>query len=281
MRFGTAAATFAARERVDNSIRAYASEELPVGGPGGSGWYAEYLGHSYRAAVEAVLAPLDYTPLTILKADLWNEAIGGSRDVAGNFQQRPDHRFVGVDLAFWVCARARSRVEGLWVVRADIRALPFRTGTFDAVLDLSTLDHLPEPGPAQVVGEYRRVLRERGALLLVFWQRSVLMRLRLLVKRLLGRAEKADQHYLSRTAVRARLGEDLVVFREFVAGSLLVPPRSLMDVLMRGLPGKATASLMRWVARLERSGVLHPLLTHLAGLYGIAARRRQIVQEPE
>jgi len=260
---------------VDDTIRASVNEEYPPDGSGLSRWYSEYLGYSYRSAVEIALAQLESDRVTILKTDLWNESLGGARDIAGHFGEQRDCRFVGVDLAYQICLLARSRVAHLQVVEADIRALPFRSGAFDAVLDLSTLDHLPASGAARALDEYGRVLRNRGMLLLVFWQRNVLMRLRLFVKRLLGRGEKPSQHYLPRDAVRARLGDRFGVVREFVTGSLLVPPHRLTSALLRSLPAATSARFVRWVVRTERSGVVHALLRHLAGLYGIAALRQR------
>jgi hypothetical protein len=61
----------------------------------------------------------------------------------------------------------RSRVPLANVVQADITALPFRAGALDVVIDLSTLDHLPETEVARAVGEYRRLLRDRSVLLIV------------------------------------------------------------------------------------------------------------------
>jgi SAM-dependent methyltransferase len=236
-------------------------------------WHAEYLGYAYRSAVEMALARSDGTARTVLKTDLWNEVLGGARDIAGHFHEKDGLRFVGVDLDLGVCARARSRVRAVGVVGADIRALPFRTGSFDAVLDLSTLDHLSESGAALAVDEYRRVLRGGGVLLLIFWQRNALMTLRLLLKRLLGRREKPDQHYLASATLRSKFGAGLSIVEEFAAGSLLVPPQPLTNLLLRSVPAKVLAAFLRWLVALERSAGTRPLLVHLAGLRGIVALR--------
>ncbi len=236
-------------------------------------WFAEYVGHAYRCAVGRTLARLDARPPRVLKTDLWNETLGGARDVLGDLGANHMCWCVGIDLALDVCAAARAKIAGLPAVQADIRALPFRSGCFDAVLDLSTLDHVPEPDSASVTAGYVRVLRRGGVLLLVFWQRNLLVRLRLAAKRWLGRPEKADQHYLSRRAVLAGFGDELVTAEAFVAGSLLVAPQPLVGFFLRVLPPGAAAGLVRRVVSCEVSGPLQPLLRSIAGLYGVLARR--------
>jgi SAM-dependent methyltransferase len=264
-----------------DEFHALVTEEISSDGSINGRWHAEYLGHSYRSAVETAMALLDGGAHAVLKTDLWNECLGGARDIAGNFQGKHGSRFVALDLEYPVCVRAHARVPAVHVVQADIRALPFRGGSFDAVLDLSTLDHLPDEGVASAIDGYRRVLRERGVLLLIFWQRNLLMKQRLLLKRWLGKREKHDQHYFSRAAVRARFGGDLVVVKEFVTGSLLIPPQPLTGFLLGAFPVGWLTRFVGWVVALERSAVLHPLLKHLAGLYGFAAlRRRETRDEP-
>ncbi len=257
---------------VEDELQVLVGEEsLAAASPRGR-WHAEYVGRSYRSAVERAIARRREGTRTVLKADLWNEALGGARDVAGHFHETLGLRFVGIDIALEVCTRAR--VPSVSVVQADIRALPFRSGSFDAVLDLSTLDHLPEAGAAQAIAEYRRALHAGGVLLLVFWQRSFLVARKLALKRLLGRREKTGQHYFRRADVRAMLGEGLAVFDEFVGGALLVLPHALTGFLLGRLPERARSRLLRWVMRLEHSATALPVLKHVAGLYGIAALRR-------
>jgi SAM-dependent methyltransferase len=258
-----------------DDIQAFVDEEIFLASSARNRWHAEYLGCAYRAAVELATAQVDRNPLIVLKADLWNECLGGTRDIVGHFQEKGTFRFFGLDLLYLVCVQGSSRVPTMPVVQADIRALPFRTGSFDAVLDLSTLDHLPEVGVAQAIGEYRRVLRDSGALLLIFWQRNFVIRQRLFLKELFGRREKLGQHYLARTYVKAKLGRGLVVVREFAAGSLLIPPQRLTSLLLGRLPAGALMRLLAWLVPIERSSVARPLLKHIAGLYGIVALRRR------
>ncbi len=49
-------------------------------------------------------------------------------------------------------------------VQADMRALPLATGSLDAVWCQAAMLHVPRPDVPAVVGEFRRVLRDGGAL---------------------------------------------------------------------------------------------------------------------
>lgn len=256
---------------IDGSVR----EEILLARTARDRWHAGYLGYSYRLAVDLGLALVENRPLDVLKTDLWNECVGGERDILGHLQALGSCRTFGIDIAHRICAGGRSRVPLAHVVQADITALPFRTGSLDAVVDLSTLDHLPEAEVARAIGEYRRVLRDRGILLVVFWNRNLAIRLRLLCKRLLGRPEKPDQRYFGLASVRAALGDGLTAAREFVAGLLLVPPFALTGTLLGRLRPERLERLLWRLVRIEHSRAARPLLRHVAGLYGIVAVRRR------
>jgi SAM-dependent methyltransferase len=70
-------------------------------------------------------------------------------------------RYCGVDLAVGDAAWDYSRLD----VVADLTALPFHSGVFEAALNIVTLEHLPEPGRALV--EIAYTLAPGGRLLLV------------------------------------------------------------------------------------------------------------------
>jgi len=69
-------------------------------------------------------------------------------------------RYCGVDLAVGDLAWDYSRIDAI----ADLAALPFRDGTFDAALHIVTIEHLREPGCA--LAELCRTLAP-GAKLLI------------------------------------------------------------------------------------------------------------------
>jgi SAM-dependent methyltransferase len=69
-------------------------------------------------------------------------------------------RYCGVDLAVGDAAWDYSRVDAL----ADLAALPFRSGTFDAAIHIVTIEHLKEPACA--LAEIGRTLATGGTLLI-------------------------------------------------------------------------------------------------------------------
>ncbi|HSB16765.1 MAG TPA: class I SAM-dependent methyltransferase [Bryobacteraceae bacterium] len=85
------------------------------------------------------------------------DAGAGEGRYAGFF---PNQRYCGVDLGI---GDAAWNYRGLDVV-ADLAALPFPNGCFDACLNIVTLEHLPDPGAALV--EIARTLKPGGRVLL-------------------------------------------------------------------------------------------------------------------
>jgi SAM-dependent methyltransferase len=75
------------------------------------------------------------------------------------------HRVTLCDLSRDMLTVARSRDGGsrLTLATADARSLPFADDSFDYVLCIDVLPHLPDPGPA--LAEARRVLRPGGTLI--------------------------------------------------------------------------------------------------------------------
>jgi len=70
-------------------------------------------------------------------------------------------RYCGLDLAVGDAAWNYSRLD----VVGDLSNLPFRNGTFDACLNVVTLEHVREPG--RVAAELARTLSPGGRLLLI------------------------------------------------------------------------------------------------------------------
>ncbi len=104
-------------------------------------------------------------------------------------------RVTGVDLSQngLIAGRDLYAREGriLDAVRADIRALPFREGSFDFVWNAGVLEHFTDPDVRTVLAEMRRVAKPGGTVLAVvpnrhyFWYQA-----HLAVKRLSGRAHQ-------------------------------------------------------------------------------------------
>jgi SAM-dependent methyltransferase len=100
----------------------------------------------------------------LLKTDLFDEALA-----AGLYPllSARAHCVVGVDVAVSTVRAARHGCVRLQSAGADVRALPFATGTFDSVVSNSTLDHFASTADIRAsLQELHRVLRPGGQLLL-------------------------------------------------------------------------------------------------------------------
>jgi SAM-dependent methyltransferase len=64
-------------------------------------------------------------------------------------------------------ARDRLATDGLAarLVVGDLAALPFESGSFDAVIDVASIQHNPREAQRRIVGEVHRVLRPEGRFL--------------------------------------------------------------------------------------------------------------------
>jgi ubiquinone/menaquinone biosynthesis C-methylase UbiE len=76
----------------------------------------------------------------------------------------PGSRLAGLELDEAALGEARRRCPGATLVRGDACALPFRAESFDLVVCLEVLEHLPDP--VRALRELRRVTRA-GCLLSV------------------------------------------------------------------------------------------------------------------
>ena len=95
-------------------------------------------------------------------------ACGGGRHLA----ELEGHGFrsTGLDLSPPLLAAAREVAPGAWLVRGDMRILPFATGAFDVVTSFFTSFAYfeDEYDDQRVLREVRRVLRGHGTFLLDF-----------------------------------------------------------------------------------------------------------------
>ncbi len=131
----------------------------------------QYIKHFYNQFLTLALGRLDLnSDMRILKVDLWNEGIETSRDILGQFK---NYDTVGFDLSWTVCRHAKKRLSNAGIVHATCKSLPFASGNFDLVLDLSTIDHIPFSEATGVLSEYYRVLKPGGLLALAFWQSNI------------------------------------------------------------------------------------------------------------
>ncbi len=76
----------------------------------------------------------------------------------------PGVRLVNAELSFGLMRHARAKHPGESFVQVSLHDLPFASGSFDAVLSLETLEHVPDP--VLFLAELRRVLRKDGSLVM-------------------------------------------------------------------------------------------------------------------
>ncbi len=94
----------------------------------------------------------------VLKLDLWNEAVN-TRIL--NWMQDEGAEVYGLDVSEVTASRARANARGrLRLVQADIRDLPFASGSFDLLYTMGTIEHIDEYQRA--VDEVARVLKPGG-----------------------------------------------------------------------------------------------------------------------
>lgn len=120
-----------------------------------------YYADNERRLFTEYFPPLD--GLKILKTDLWDEA-KNTRILA--WAGRQGARAYGVDISPPIVAQARTAFDGapcrhpLRDAIGDVRDLPFRTDSFDAIYSMGTIEHFDETERA--VGEIARVLKPGG-----------------------------------------------------------------------------------------------------------------------
>lgn len=93
-----------------------------------------------------------------------------------------------------VIARAWENHPSLDIREGDIRDMRTFSSQFDAVLDFSTIDHIPCCDTRQAISEYARVLVDGGKLVMVCWTRP-------------QDAEGTGQNYHATERIEAELGE--------------------------------------------------------------------------
>jgi SAM-dependent methyltransferase len=117
-------------------------------------WLRRYILH-FEAAIEDAVA--QFSAALPDRAFVLDAGAG-----EGAYKNRfARHRYIGVDLGIGDSAWNYSRLDAI----ADLTSLPFRTGLFDAVVNIVTLEHVREPGC--VLAELCRALKPGGRLLLV------------------------------------------------------------------------------------------------------------------
>jgi len=103
--------------------------------------------------------------------DVLEVATGTGAQLVELARRNPRGRTAGVELADGMLAKTRRRLaacrlDGVDVVQADARELPFADGSFDLVVNSYMLDLLPRDEIPRVLSEFRRLLRPGGRLVM-------------------------------------------------------------------------------------------------------------------
>ena len=98
-------------------------------------------------------------------------AVGPGRQLVELLRRNPSGRTVGVELSKGMLAAARRRVAkagvgGVELMHGSALDLPFEEGSFDLVCNSYMLDLLPREDIPRALGEFQRVLRPGGRLVL-------------------------------------------------------------------------------------------------------------------
>jgi SAM-dependent methyltransferase len=168
-------------------------------------WQKQYVKALYLKIVAQTIQP-DWS---VLKVDLWNEGIEQTRSILNYLSSSS----IGFDISKQVCHKAKHNINQE-IAQASCMNLPYKTGHFHAVLDLSTIDHIPVEFAPKIFHEYHRILKPDGVLSMVFWQDS--FPTKFLQPRML------DQYYFDQKTLHSLLEDSgFLVQRAFNIGSLL------------------------------------------------------------
>ena len=129
----------------------------------------QYLTKLFITAINKTLSelPQHQQPQKILKVDLWNEGIDLQRTILKHYV-RENLDLYGVDISTVTTRKAHEQEPTIKTAVGSITALPFQNEQFDALLDLSTSDHLPPEEIPKTIQEYARCLKQNGGLTLIF-----------------------------------------------------------------------------------------------------------------
>lgn len=82
------------------------------------------------------------------------------------YLRRLGYNVLGLDISLDACALGHAADPGLGIAAADVRRLPLRSDSLDAVVSLGVVEH-DEAGPMPALQETRRVLRKPDGLLVL------------------------------------------------------------------------------------------------------------------
>lgn len=176
------------------------------------------------------------------------------------------HDACGVDVSADALRIAKHHLPDLELAVADVRALPFPDGCFDAVLSMGVLEHFEE-GPQEGLEEARRVLRPGGLLFLSLPYEGLMRRfvhrphqaIVRTLRRLRGVKEEFDEYRYSHREVQG-----------FLRQSGFEPVRVDADDFIRPFSLGLYTDWYRYLADRRREWRLNPLGRMVARLLSVS-----------
>jgi SAM-dependent methyltransferase len=169
------------------------------------------------------------------------------------------YRCAGIDMAWGMLLFSRETAPESPVVYGDVRALPFATGAFDAVVSVEVLRYLP--GPDGALAEFRRLLAPGGVCVVTAAPRFSTHGYALynwLTTRRQGNVGSARQYFETTGSIRRRMRT--AGFTNVTVRACFLGP---FRVLEHVAPRLVAPLLRRWEA-LDRRLANRPLLRELA-----------------
>lgn len=186
---------------------------------------------------------------SLLKTDLFEEGFG--KDSLLDMLAGAYPVVVGMDISHAVTVAAKGRVPGADYAVSDACALPFKAQSFDLIVSISTLDHLPPPSLPGALAELCRVLRPGGCLILTLDSRhNPLHVLSNHIRRRLGRIH-AERCYTV-NEVRTALTREPVVVTEATAIYHVPFPLNFLAKKARSIAGRRADAWIRGMVGLCR-----------------------------
>ncbi|OYT51700.1 MAG: hypothetical protein B6U73_01350 [Desulfurococcales archaeon ex4484_204] len=143
---------------------------------------------------------------------------------------------VCTDTSFSMLLTARARARSFKVVSdfvlADVRNLPLRSNSFNTIITIAVLHHIPPDEVHKALSELHRVLRARGLLLVTTWSPWQRIHLRRILLNALTLVFPPSVKMLREVLVpwrTKRLGRKLVLFRYYYLYSKEELERAIKD----------------------------------------------------
>jgi len=226
--------------------------------------------YSSLVCLNAVVRGLSLCKIgNVLKTDLWNEGVEPERDVLSHFDMP---NLVGMDISKLVCLKAHKRLQELRVTQGDFRQLPFKGQSIQAIIDLSTIDHVSESDAARVIQDYTRILSQDGVLFLAYAQNTPFACM------YWGNMEGVYVFNASTIGKELRKHFDIIEDRglNILPNLLLLPPKRWFSIMLWHLPRHIQNITLRCLLFLEDS-VLTKFFKGFIGMrLHIAIKRRSV-----